>query len=182
MDSMREALPRDAPIVRDSTVPAYLWGDRLLPVYEPGTSLSSVTSAIGPGLPLAVGAAVATGRKTLVIQGDGGFMLHLGEMATAAQYGLPIVICVFNDRGYGVLRSIEAARFEGRQFGVDLATPDFAAVARGMGLMAETVKGVDEFRSAFARAVDAPGPVLLDIDMSSLQPMGGLGTPRRRAS
>ena len=40
MDTMREMLPRESPVVRDATVPAYLWGDRLLPIYEPGTSLS----------------------------------------------------------------------------------------------------------------------------------------------
>ncbi len=183
VDTIRETLPRGAPIVRDSTVPAYLWGDRLLPVYEPGTSLSPTTAAIGPGLPLAVGASLATGHKTVLIQGDGGFMLHIGEMATAAQYELPVVICVFNDAGYGVLRSIQSARFEGRQVGVDLATPDFAAVARGMGLLAESVKGVDEFRAAFARAVDAAGPVLLDVDMAALQPMRAYaGGARRRAS
>ena len=180
MDTMREMLPRESPIVRDSTVPAYLWADRLLPVYEPGTSLSPTTAAIGPGLPLSIGAALGTGRKTLLIQGDGGFMLHIGELATAVQYELPIVICVFNDRGYGVLRSVQAARFEGRQTGVDLATPDFAVVARGMGLVSEAVKGTDEFRAAFARAVETPGPVLLDIDMSALAPMRGLGTRPRR--
>ncbi len=125
---------------------------------------------------------MATGRKTLLIAGDGGFMLHLGELATAAQYGLPLVICVFNDRGYGVLRGIQAARFEGRQIGVDLATPDFAALAAAMGIESEAVKGADEFRSAFGRAVECSGPVLLDIDMSALEPMRRrAGAPPRRS-
>jgi acetolactate synthase-1/2/3 large subunit len=181
MDTMRELLPRDAVIVRDATVPAYLWGNRLLPIYEPRTSVHSTSTAIGPGLPLAIGAATGSGRKTAVIQGDGGFMLSIGELATAVQHQLPVIICVFNDRGYGVLRTIQARMFEGRQTGVDLATPDFAMVARGMGMQAETVKGVPQFREAFARAVAAEGPVLLDIDMTVLQPMGGLGSPPRRA-
>jgi acetolactate synthase-1/2/3 large subunit len=72
--------------------------------------------------------------------------------------------------------------FEGRQIGVDLATPDFVTVARGMGMAAEAVKGVDEFRAAFARAVAAEGPVLLDIDMSALHPMGGIAAVPRRTS
>ena len=55
------------------------------------------------------------------------------------------------------------------------------AVARGMGMAAEAVKGVDEFRPAFARAVAAEGPVLLDIDMSALHPMGGIAAMPRRA-
>src|SRR5207249_1546649 len=71
MDHMREMLPRDAPIVRDSTVPAYMWGDRLLPVYEPGTSISPTSAAIGPGLALAIGAAAGARKPTLVIHADG---------------------------------------------------------------------------------------------------------------
>lgn len=178
MDHMRERLPRDAPIVRDSTVPAYLWADRLLPVYEPRTAISPTSAAIGPGLPLAIGAAAGTGKPTLVVHGDGGFMLHVGELATAAQFGLPVKVCVFNDGGYGVLRGIQMARFEGRTIGVDLATPDFAAVAQAMGVPAEQVQGVAEFKQAFDRALDATGPYLLDIDMSALQPMTGMGAPR----
>ncbi len=181
MDVMRELLPRDAVIVRDATVPAYLWGNRLLPIYEPRTSIHPTSAAIGPGLPLAIGAAVGSGRKTALIQGDGGFMLSIGELATAVQHKVPVIVCVFNDRGYGVLRTIQARMFEGRQTGVDLATPDFAMVARGMGMQGETVKGVEQFREAFARAVAADGPVLLDIDMTVLKPMVGLGggQPRR---
>ena len=181
MDIMRELLPEDGNIVRDATVPAYLWGNRAIPILKPRTSLHPTSAAIGPALPLAIGAAIGSGKKTAIIQGDGGFMLNIGELATAVQYNVPVIICVFNDRGYGVLRSIEGRTFEGRQFGVDLATPDFAMVARGMGMHGEAVSGVDAFRDAFGRAVAADGPVLLDIDMSVLQPMGGLGSPPPKA-
>lgn len=175
MDAMRQALPRDGIVVRDPTVPAYLWGNRLFPIYEPRTSIYPSSAAIGPALPLAIGAAIGAGRPAVVIQGDGGFMLNIAELATAVQYNVPVVVCVFNDRGYGVLRSIQARTFEGRQTGVDLATPDFAALARAMGMPGQAVKGVDEFRSAIARAVSSGGPYLLDIDMSVLAPMAGFG-------
>jgi len=179
MDTMREVLPRDANIVRDATVPAYLWGNRLIPVLEPRTSIMSTSAAIGPGLPLAIGAAIGSGRKTALIQGDGGFMLNIAELATAAQYKAPVIVCLFNDGGYGVLRTIQARTFEGRQTGVDLGSPDFPAVAEGMGVRAERVRGVADFREVFRRAVESDGPVLLDIDMSALEPMGGLGSPPR---
>ena len=180
MDSMRTLLPRDSCIVRDATVPAYLWGNRLIPILAPRTSIHSTSAAIGPGLPLAIGAAIGSGKKTALIQGDGGFMLNIGELATAVQHNVPIIVCLFNDRGYGVLRSIQSTTFEGRQTGVDLATPDFAAVARAMGMHGETVRSAAEFHDAFARAVAAEGPVLLDIDMAALFPMGGLGGGQRR--
>lgn len=180
MDAMRDALPRDAIIARDATVPAYLWGNRLFPIYEPGTSINPTSAAIGPGLPLGIGAAVGTGHKTVIIQGDGGFMLSIGELATCVQHQLPIVVCVFNDGGYGVLRTLEARSFEGRQFGVDLATPNFAAVGAAMGLTTFSVSGVEAFKEAFAEAVATDGPSLLDIDMRALTPMGGLGSPPKR--
>ena len=177
MDSMRELLPRDGNVVRDATVPAYLWGNRLMPILSPRTSMNPTSAAIGPALPLAIGAAIGSGKKTAVIQGDGGFMLNIGELATAVQYKVPLVTCVFNDKGYGVLRSIEGRTFDGRQFGVELATPDFVMVANGMGMNAERVESASGFRDAFARGLAEEGPYLIDIDMTKLVPMAGLGTP-----
>ena len=172
MEEIHAATPRDTRLVRDSTVPAYLWANQMLPILEPRTSMHPTAGAIGPGLPLAVGAAVATERRTVLIAGDGGFMLHVGELAVAAQYRLPVTICLFNDRGYGVLRRIEETRFGGRRFGVDLATPDFPALARSMGVDARAVAGVDQFRTAYRAAMQGDGPVLLDIDLNALHPIG----------
>lgn len=177
MDAMRDHLPRDGFVVRDATVPAYLWGNRLMPILAPRTSLNPTSAAIGPALPLAIGAAIGTGKKAAIIQGDGGFMLNIAELSTAAQYQVPVVVCVFNDGGYGVLRSIEGRTFEGRQFGVDLHTPDFVTVAKGMGVEAERVESAAAFRDAFARGIAHPGPYLIDIDATKLTPMAGLGTP-----
>ncbi len=172
MEEIRAGAPRATRLVRDSTVPAYLWGNQMLPILEPRTSMHPTAGAIGPGLPLAIGAAVATERRTVLIVGDGGFMLHVGELAVVAQYRLPVTICLFNDRGYGVLRRIEETRFGGRTFGVDLATPDFPALARSMGVDAQAVAGVDQFRTAYRAAMDGAGPVLLDIDLNALHPIG----------
>jgi acetolactate synthase-1/2/3 large subunit len=114
---------------------------------------------------------VGTGCKTVVIQGDGGFMLSIGELATAAQYNLPVIVCLFNDRGYGVLRDIQSAKFDGRTTGVDLVTPDFAKVAEGMGVLGLKAASATEFAASFARALAHDGPALIDIDMTKLVPM-----------
>ena len=179
MDLIRGGAPRDAVMVRDSTVPAYLWANQLLPMLAPRTSMHPTSGAIGPGLPLALGAALATGRRTVLIAGDGGFMLHVGELAAAVQYRLPITICLFNDRGYGILRRVQTARFAGRTFAVDLETPDFSALARSMGAAAHAVASVEQFATAYMAALDCAGPVLLDIDLNALHPMGEY--PPRRA-
>lgn len=179
METIREFLPRDGVIVRDATVPSYLWGNRLLPILEPRTSIYPASAAIGPGLPFAIGAAVGTGRPVVVIQGDGGLMLSIGELATLAQERLPVVLCVFDDGGYGVLRSIQARTFGGRTIGVDLATPDFPAVARAMGVAGQRVSTPAQFREAFREAVARGGPTLIAIDMASLAPMRGFPQPPR---
>ena len=178
MDAIRRHTPRDSAIVRDATVPAYRWGDRLLPILAPRTSLRPASAAIGPGLPLALGAAAGTGRPAVLIAGDGGFMLHVGELVTAVQHDLPVVICLFNDRGYGVLRGIQARQFDGRTNGVDLTTPDFPALATSMGVHAARVSDPAEFESRFREAIASGRPALLDIDLLALSPLG-LPTPRR---
>src|SRR5690606_37510212 len=58
--AIRRHLPRGSVVVRDATVPAYVWGDRVLPVLEPRTSVRPVAAGIGPGLPFAIGAGTAT--------------------------------------------------------------------------------------------------------------------------
>ena len=171
MDAIRRHTPRESVLVRDATVPAYLWGDRLLPILRPRTSIRPASAAIGPGLPLAVGAAVGTGHPVVLIAGDGGFMLHVGELATVVQHDVPVVICLFNDRGYGVLRGIQARQFDGRTTGVDLASPDFPALATSMGIKATRVTDPAEFESNFRDAIESGRPALLDIDLLALSPL-----------
>lgn len=105
-------------------------------------------------------------------------MLHVGELATLVQHDLPVVICLFNDRGYGVLRGVEARQFGGRNFGVDLATPDFPALAASMGILSARVSGPGEFEERFREAITSGRPALLDIDLLALSPLG-LAASRR---
>ncbi|QXJ25162.1 thiamine pyrophosphate-binding protein [Actinomadura graeca] len=171
VESIRRSLPRDGVIVRDSTVPAYAWGDRLLPILAARTSLHPASAAIGPGLPLALGAAVGGGRRTVVVHGDGGIMLSVGELAALAQAGAPVTVLVFNDRGYGVLRDVQSATFDGARNDVDLHTPDFVALAEAMGVPGERVSGAAAFDEAFARSAAGTGPSLIEIDLTALAPM-----------
>lgn len=171
VEIIRRHLPPDGAIVRDSTVPAYAWGDRLLPVVRARTSLHPVSGAIGPGLPLALGATLGRGERSVVIHGDGGIMLTIGELATLAQSRVPLTVCVFNDNGYGVLRQIQAATFPGPGQDVDLLTPDFVTLARSMGVPGEAVNDVQGFETAFAASVASDGPYLIEIDLSALEPL-----------
>ncbi|MBT2207866.1 thiamine pyrophosphate-binding protein [Actinomadura sp. NEAU-AAG7] len=171
VDVVRRVLPRTGVVVRDSTVPAYAWGDRLLPILAARTSLHPASAAIGPGLPLGIGAAIGSGERTVVIHGDGGIMLSIGELSTLAQADAPVTVCVFNDQGYGVLRDVQRATFDGARNDVDLHTPDFVALAAAMGVRGEKVTDVAGFDRALTRSVAGPGPYLIEIDLTALAPM-----------
>ena len=180
MDLMRDRLPRDGLFVRDQTIAAYNFGNQLFPIYEPRTSMNPSSGAIGPGFPMAIGAAIATGRQTLLIHGDGGFMFHATELATAAQYQVPLVICVFNDSGYGVLRWLQDTRF-GRINETDLGKVDFARMAESMGVPGQRVSNVAEFEQALDAGMAAPGPYLIDVDMEHFAPMEISIMPKQRS-
>ncbi len=179
MDAIRAKLPRDGVFVRDQTISAYNWGNQQFPIYEPRTSMNPTSGAIGPGFPMSIGAAIATGRKTVVIHGDGGFMFHATELATCAQYGVPLVVCVFNDSGYGVLRWLQDTRF-GRINETDLGKVAFAKMAESMGVPAERVQSVAEFEAALDTAMAADGPYLIDVDMEHFAPMEISVMPKKK--
>ena len=173
LDSLRNKAPDDTIFVRDTTVPAYNFANQLLPILAPRTFIGPASAAIGPGMPLAIGVAAGSGKKTVVIHGDGGFMFHATELATAAQYQLPMVICVFDDGGYGVLRGLQSQAFEGRYSDTDLGPVNFAAMAESMGVRSFTVESLDAFDAAYQTALGENGPSLLHINMRRLIPMQG---------
>ncbi|MEQ8990812.1 MAG: thiamine pyrophosphate-binding protein [Pseudomonadales bacterium] len=180
MDLMRDRLPREGLFVRDQTIAAYNFGNQLFPIYAPRTTMNPVSGAIGPGFPLAIGAAIATDEQTLLIHGDGGFMFHATELATCAQYQVPLVICVFNDGGYGVLRWLQDTRF-GRINETDIGVVNFAAMAESMGVPGRRVASVAELEEALDAGMAAPGPYLIDIDMTRFAPMEISIMPKKRA-
>jgi acetolactate synthase-1/2/3 large subunit len=70
-----------------------------------------------------------------------------------------------------VLRDIEARQFDGRNFGVELTTPDFPALAASMGVRAARVADPAEFESRFREAIESSRPTLIDIDLLALSPL-----------
>jgi acetolactate synthase I/II/III large subunit len=105
-----------------------------------------------------------------VIAGDGGLAVHLGEMATLAEQAPWLVLVLFNDGGYGVLRGIQDAQGS-RRAGVDLFTFDFERVAQSVGLEHRLVRAVGEFDAALAAALATRQPSVIEVDMTSVGPM-----------
>ena len=160
--------------VRDSTIPGYNWGNTLLPIDQPGGYIFPTSGAIGPGLPLGLGVAIATGKKTIIMHGDGGFMFHVGELATASQYQIPVVVVIFNDGGYGVLRGLQSQRFNGRFNETELHTPDFVKLAESMGVPGLPVDDIGDLAEAMEIAMARSGPVLIEINANNMAPINGV--------
>jgi len=172
LDAIQEFLPEDAVYVRDVTVPATTWGSRLITRRYPRTTLHASAGGIGQALPMAIGAQIAAPSKTvLVMCGDGGLLVNIGELAAARQENVPIVMVLFDDSGYGVLHNIQNAHFEARTIGVELKSPDFVATARAFGFASERVRSPEEFRRTFSTAVKARQPWMIVVDSNAIGPM-----------
>lgn len=172
LEGLERLLEPETVVVKDATIPAYTWGNRLLAVRRPRTSIMPNSFAIGLGLPHAIGAASASGKPVVLLVGDGGLMVSLGELATAVQEGLRLIVIVFVDGGYGVLRNIQRRQYgTAGTFGVELVTPRFAELAASFNMRSERVGTTADYEAALGRALSGPAPSLVEVDLNSIGPM-----------
>jgi acetolactate synthase-1/2/3 large subunit len=131
--------------------------------------------AIGQGLPVAVGAAVACrDRRVIALESDGSAMYTLQSWWTMVREGLDVTTIICNNRSYAVL-NMELNRV-GAEAGpkaremLDLHHPDldFVALARGMGMPATRATTADELNDQLARSVATPGPSLVEAVVPSI--------------
>ncbi len=163
------SVPPDLVWVRDVTVSTASWGNRCVRMSDPLANVHALGAGIGQGLAMSIGAAVAApSRKTVCLSGDGGFMLNLGELATAVQEKLNITFVLMNDGGYGVIRNIQDARFGSRQLYSDLFNPSFALLAKAFGISHHIVQTAKGFGAAFRQALAHIGPAIVEVDMRSV--------------
>ena len=182
LDATERVLPPGTVVVKDSTIPAYTWGNRLLTVTSPRSSVMPNGFAIGLGLPHLVGAAAAVAAgaaaagaadwhvPAVLMVGDGGLAQSVGELATLAEERLPGVVVCFSDGGYGILRNIQRRQYE-RTIGVELGRPDLAAVARAFGVPAVRVEAAAGYEDALGEAIRRQGPSFIEVDLDAVGPM-----------
>ena len=129
--------------------------------------------AIGNGLPLALGAAVACpDRRVVALVGDGCAMYTLQALWTMARERLPVITLIFANRGYQVLR-LELARVgvasigrnAARMFDVEDPCLDWVALAKGHGVTGIRATTAGELAAALTRAFAADSPTLIEVQM-----------------
>ncbi|MEJ7892072.1 MAG: thiamine pyrophosphate-dependent enzyme [Solirubrobacteraceae bacterium] len=170
LDALQFALPDDATVVCDMCIPGY-WTAGFHPFAAPRKLLYPVGwGTLGFAFPAGIGAALADPTPTVALCGDGGFLFACGELATVAQEQIPLTTVIVDDGGYGMLRYDQDVAGEPR-FGVDLRSPDFAALAESFGVRAQTVDGLDDdFGAALAEHVSDPAPSVLVAKAEALTP------------
>ena len=131
--------------------------------------------AIGQGMPVATGAAVACpDRKVLSLQADGSALYTIQSLWTQARHGLDVVTVLYNNRSYAIL-NMELSRV-GAEAGpkakalLDLSGPDldFVAISEGLGVPATRATTADELSDQLARAIAGEGPALIEAMVPSL--------------
>jgi acetolactate synthase-1/2/3 large subunit len=163
---LSEAAPRDC-IVTTDVGQHQMWAAQVWPVRRPRRFLTSGgLGTMGFGVPAAMGAALANpGTRVLSLSGDGSLLMNIQELATIAENGLDITICVLDNGHLGLVRQQQelfyGKRYMATGFG---ARPDFAAIARGFGVRALTIPKPHD-RDAIKEALDVKGPALLDIEV-----------------
>lgn len=166
--ALAEALPRDAIVAADSAMACYYGALSNLPLHRPNAFLYPTgVGTLGYGLPAGIGAKVANPEApVLVLQGDGGIMFTIAELATAAQLGLALPIVIVDNGGYGEIRN-EMADREEPVHAVALGSPDFPALARSLGCHGVDVSDPSDLAAAIKTALDADRPTVLHIRENS---------------
>ncbi len=168
---LRASLKRDARLVADVTISNTTWGARLFPVYGPHQYIHAAGGGIGQGLQMGLGVKIGLPENQVVIMvGDGGLQVNLAELGTAVQEKLDVVVLVFNDGGYGVLRNIQDRIYEGRHIGVDLHGLSFEKLCEAYGIAYHPVTSIKTFRPTLEKVLASGRLSLLEVDMTAVGP------------
>jgi thiamine pyrophosphate-dependent acetolactate synthase large subunit-like protein len=162
LDQMRTALPADTRVFNDPTTIAF-WARSYWHALEPRTwFVPSGMGTLGFALPAAIGSKFAVpDSPSVAVIGDAGVMFTIQDLMTAVEHNIPVIVLVFNDRGYGVERR-HMDHLYGRQNGVELLPPDFVALAKSFGAHGVRVE-LDGVGAAIEDALNRNGPVLIEI-------------------
>jgi acetolactate synthase I/II/III large subunit len=142
--------------------------------------LTLTGGAIGQGLPVAVGAAIAAPHRSVIaLQSDGSAAYTISALWTMAREQLDVTVVILNNHAYAILQ-LELLRVGTQATGersrslLDLSRPDidFASIAQGFGVPATRATTAEELAAQFSAALAEPGPHLIDAMLPAWMPQG----------
>lgn len=173
ISELTRAAPQNSILVSDIGM-NHTWMVQQWKVRSGGTFLQSGgLASMGFGVCGALGAKLAApDRPVVAVVGDGGFMMHANAVATAVEYGLPVVWLVWNNCGYVSIRDLQKG-FYGREYATRfriaktgaLHSADFAMVARGMGAQGVRVERPADLGDQLQAAIASGLPTVLDVQV-----------------
>ena len=140
-----------------------LWMARMFPCEVPNSCIiSNGFAAMGIAVPGAIAAKLwKPERRVIAVTGDGGFLMNSQELETAVRLELPLVILVWRDNGYGVIRWKQQLRF-GRTSSVEFGNPDLIRYAQSFGAAGYRVTDASELQPILIEALNSKVPVVID--------------------
>ena len=162
MRELRAGLKPDDLVVCD--VGAHkLWMARMFPCEVPNSCIiSNGFAAMGIAVPGAIAAKLlCPERRVVAVTGDGGFLMNSQELETAVRLALPLVVLVWRDNGYGVIRWKQQLRF-GRTSAVEFGNPDLLQYAGSFGAIGYRVTEPSELRPVLEEALNSKVPAVID--------------------
>jgi acetolactate synthase-1/2/3 large subunit len=142
--------------------------------------------AMGTGLPGSIGTCLASGgRRTICVNGDGGFQLNIQELETLHRLNLPIKYFILCNGTYASIMATQRNYFQGRMVGSDpssqLTLPDIRKVAEAYGISSHELRDHSRIREEVKAVLDRPGPVVCAVHVSSDQPSAPRATSSVRS-
>jgi len=132
--------------------------------------------AMGYSFPAALGAKAADpDRPVVCYAGDGSLMQVLGDVETAVRYDLGLLVVIYNDASYGIIRHRQHLDY-GRETGASYDSPDFATVAEGLGARGVTVRSLDDL-GPIERHLEEGSDTPLVVDARTIPEVARPGFP-----
>lgn len=161
--AMRKALPADS-IICNGAGNFAGWWHRYWRYAGYPSQLAPTAGAMGYGVPASIAAALRYPDRTVVaVAGDGDFLMNGQELATAAQYGVNLLVLVVDNGAYGTIRMHQEREYPGRVSATQLSNPDFAALGAAYGGWSAVAETTQHFTDALTTAQSRTGLRLIHI-------------------
>jgi len=142
-----------------------MWAAQFIRWSHPRSMISSGgLGTMGYGVPAAIGAQVGRpGELVIDIDGDASFIMFPQELATAAEYNIPVKIAILNNHYQGMVKQWQELFYKGRLSYTKMTNPDFAKLAEGFGVRGLSCRRKEDLYKTVEEMVNTPGPCVVDF-------------------
>lgn len=165
LEELNTQLPEDAVIIPESGGNLVWSMQSIVPTKNQTIFSNFGNSSMGYGLPAGIGAAIASNRPIISINGDGGFQMNIQELQTIKQYNLPVKMFVINNNCYGIIKQFQDSYFDSRYIatdGDDYTSPDFVKIAKAYGIT--TLRATKStYKEVINLAMREKGSILVEV-------------------